>query len=342
MSFKLDSKLIFIIFPTIYLIYRCYGASSFETKCIINDEGICVFKNISTTVEQPYFYPTANNVLGITKIRFEISKIEALTNEMCEMFPQLQEILLEKVQLRKINEGALDTCVELRKLSLSGNKIESIPELSFKNNLKLKQLNFSNNLLKAFDPVVISNLTNLEILKISDNNISEIDMKKFVHLANLSNIHLGNNQITKLNMDEMILKFPQLKKLYLSGNPMYCDTLLRILAKSRKANIQIESFGGMRQSRKISSAKIENIECILRDFEINQIETSNLLLYITSVSAGLVILVLVVLLVHSICMRKIQMKQTDLHNVFRDFQAFYLVSSSTRPSLTKNYMNLHN
>eukprot|EP00073_Rattus_norvegicus_P050201 XP_017452570.1 PREDICTED: dynein regulatory complex subunit 3 isoform X2 [Rattus norvegicus] len=102
----------------------------------------------------------------------------------------------------------------LRKLQLNNNIIERIEGLENLTHLVWLDLSFNN--IEAIEG--LDTLVNLEDLSLSHNRISKID--SLDPLVNLQVLSLGNNQINNMMNIIYLRRFPCLRTLSLSGNPV--------------------------------------------------------------------------------------------------------------------------
>lgn len=298
-----------LIWTTVlFVIFTQYCLAETTTRCSLNSTGGCIFKNIKTTVDQPLFYPTAENPLEVNALKFVDSSIEVLTNEICRAFPNLDSLTATSVDLKRIDDVALKQCSKLTFVSFFNNFLESIPTDFFKYNPHLTSFIFQKNLLKKFEPTILIDLPKLTGFSLSENYINDLSFDEFPYLYKLEKLYLYRNELNDLNVFKMAKKFPNLKEIYLDDNPFDCGKLGIILTALKQLNITIKFLGAKKRTRRYVLSLIENVDCylqILEDVEEkNKVEEFNWWKYIKISSVGLTIVGLTILIIYAVLIKK--------------------------------------
>lgn len=87
----------------------------------------------------------------------------------------------------------------------------------FKNNPLVKELRLSNNKLTCFDGKLFQFTPALKELKLSNSFITKFPFDNMPVLANLVTLYIVNNTLCNLNEEQIIDKFPNLRKMYVSS-----------------------------------------------------------------------------------------------------------------------------
>jgi len=110
----------------------------------------------------------------------------------------------------------LEECIELRSLFLHQNGISKIEGLD--NLQNLVKLNLASNPLKKIENMgSLKNLTTLNIEKCLFNSVDNI--QEIVKLEKLSVLNISQNNIEEPEILDLVKQLPELKVLYLKGNP---------------------------------------------------------------------------------------------------------------------------
>lgn len=248
---------------SILLLKQGNADTSSGTKCIIDDENFCIFLDVETNKSHPNFYPTADKPNEVTKIKFENSTTPIFTSELCEAFPNLEELHADMMKIEKLMPDAFEKCEELNYISFYTNEIREIPLGFFKNNPKLVEIILQSNDLKHFNPKIINHLTKLTDLNLMENVLTDLQMAEYPILRWMETFFLTENALTDLDVDEIIRKFPKLQTIYISGNPFDCHKLLGILFDFKRTNIAVKAWANETMARSYTPVKIDDIDCFL-------------------------------------------------------------------------------
>lgn len=236
-----------------------------SSQCVLDSIGCCVFKNIFTSELEPSFNPNQSKVTAVTKVQFENSKIPIFTNELCETFPNLENIEAVELSLIRINIGALDRCRMLTSLNFSTNKLTGIPEYFFRYNLDLTFVSFQQNIFKKFDFKLVSHLRELNWIILDENWLTSSTFTELPYLEKLTTISISKNEIEDLNETEIKRKFPKLNTFYIEDNPFNCDRLLEILKVFQKKNVAVKQHSKYKRERNYTSTIIDGVDCLPDD-----------------------------------------------------------------------------
>lgn len=267
---NLKSKANFLLFfglLSIFLLEQS-NADASGIKCTIDDDNYCIFLDVETNKSHPKFYPTADNPKEVIKIKFENSTTPIFTSELCEAFPNLEELHADTMKIEKLMPEAFEKCEELTYISLYTNEIQEIPVDFFKHNLKLLEIILQSNELREFNPKIIAHLNKLTDLNLMENLLSDLHLTEFPYLRYLETLLISENVLTDLDVDEIIKKFPKLQKIYMNGNPIDCHKLLGILSTFKMTNIAVKNWANETESEPTKPSYdpviIDDIDCFLK------------------------------------------------------------------------------
>jgi len=156
--------------------------------------------------------------------------IEHLLNvSFMSSLSRLEVLLLGYNHIRSLEPGCFEPLVNLRWLSLTGNRLTSLPVNGFSGLGSLTDLTLDHN--KLFDvndwwnqSSSLSPLRslNLRSLNLANNRIERVSGNAFIHVAStLEYLNLGFNRMRTLPTDALrSAKFRRLRQLTLDGNPV--------------------------------------------------------------------------------------------------------------------------
>ena len=110
-------------------------------------------------------------------------------------------------------------------ISFTNNNIKSFPADTFKNYTQLETLEMEDNSISKINRF---HCKNLKFLSLNNNQITHVPEDTFRDTPLLSYIKLDNNHITRL-FSRTFEHLDQIKKIYISNNPLQCDCGLRWL-----------------------------------------------------------------------------------------------------------------
>lgn len=229
-------------------------------QCTLNGT-TCTFFGVFTTSTNQLFKPSSVNNNLVETILFKQSTMHTLTKEMCEVFPNLKQLVVDFVSLEQIAPNALQKCKNLTNISFWINKLVEVDRHLFKENAQLGRVVFQNNKIKIIDGRMFENQLKLYELNIAQNQLIDFAMHGFPTLEKLETLYIHENDITDLDENELTNKFPNLKVIYMHNNLFDCNRPRIIINTLRRKNIQLLEFRKEKMTRNVNLSKIENIEC---------------------------------------------------------------------------------
>lgn len=205
-------------------------------KCAL-DGSTCTFDNIFLNTTHYEWQPASDNPNAVWYIQFRRSSIPVITKELCEFFPNLRYLYLEKLNIEEVKQDAFDACLELNFLALTNNKIKSFHPYTFKNVQKLFELEIDNNHISKLPNGLFSNASSLAYLLIEENNLTEFSPEIVRNAENLDGLYLRSNDLSDIDVEKIVADLPGLKKFYLDDNEISCTRTVEIYNKFRSQNI---------------------------------------------------------------------------------------------------------
>uniref|UniRef100_A0A336LRK8 CSON002118 protein n=1 Tax=Culicoides sonorensis TaxID=179676 RepID=A0A336LRK8_CULSO len=238
---------------------------------------LCTFTGVETTAEMQYFYPSATQKDDVERVQFKNSRIYNLTDELCQTFPNLSDIRIINVSLEVVAPNALHQCKNLRSLHISYNNLTKLTAKIFSENKELNSVILQHNQLKSIDGGIFDNLNSLRVLGLPENDLSEFPLYQFPVLENLEDLFIFENDLTDLDEQELLLKFPNLKNIYIHNNVFDCDRLQVIINAFKRRGIAIRHWENKNVLKNSGLQVIENVECMTKDEHVTQIIKSGLI-----------------------------------------------------------------
>lgn len=136
--------------------------------------------------------------------------------------------------------GIFDNLSSLEKLNLTNNFIQRIPPRLFYGLFTLRELILSENLIDRFYTGTFSGLPLLRAINISHNQITSAEMTGRILLHQLQLVDFTNNHLQSFDYVRFLRHAPSIRKLYLKGNLLSCDTRERLSTYFQMEDIYYE------------------------------------------------------------------------------------------------------
>ena len=135
--------------------------------------------------------PCLESLVTANLIGNDISKIDF---SLKLFFPNIEELLLSRNLLTRVDEGVFTDLTRLKKLDLSLNKIASVHRLAFSNMPNLRTLNLAYNGITKLDFSLFQKLPELANLSLAYNKMQHVDGTYFPN--SIEEIQLQGNNIS--------------------------------------------------------------------------------------------------------------------------------------------------
>lgn len=231
----------FKLFLTILIILTMKPTKG--TECTFNHfENSCTFSSVTTTKSSPSFQPTSAHRSTAVTVSVVQSSIHILTNDICNNFPKIEALKIDRSNLKYIAKDALTNCVRLKIISFYTNLLVQVDKVTFAGNPELTAIYFQRNQFRNIDMKMFSSLQKLEILNLSNNFLVFIDFMQIAVLPKVHTLELYGNNMVRIDETEMVKKFPSLKEVNLERNVFDCNRMEEITATLNSSGIKVESF----------------------------------------------------------------------------------------------------
>lgn len=137
--------------------------------------GYCYFSNLNLT--KVTFFEVRSNIPArdVTFVSLgggqDGSKMHTLTSQICDTFPNVEEIAASNLGLVQIQPNAFVGCRKLQRLDLSGNGLKELALGQFGSYDKLTEISVSNNQLTEVDEVeLVKKFSSLQSVRLCPND----------------------------------------------------------------------------------------------------------------------------------------------------------------------------
>lgn len=159
------------------------------------DSTYCVLQDVYLTRKSSGFIPVAQNATEIRFVQVKSYNIKVLTSDICNVFPNLQRLVLNNLAIEEINEDAFKNCSKLDQLELKNNSLVSLNTKTFVNNKNLSSLDLSDNHLVYLDVEMFKELSKLKTFYLKNNNLLDLDVRKLIDYTSLKTLKIGKTHM---------------------------------------------------------------------------------------------------------------------------------------------------
>lgn len=200
------------------------------------DPYMCVLQNLYLTRNSSGFTPVAPNASKIQVVQVNSYKIDVLTSDICNTFPNIRHLILKQLEIKDIEQDAFANCTMLASLELQNNSLVSLDSNIFANNKRLKSLYLSNNPLVQLDIDVFKGLRALNTLELENNFLLDLDVETLFEYTSVKNIWMGHTHILCERFEEIDKFISNSTYSYISHNncledDQYEEELMKINVK---------------------------------------------------------------------------------------------------------------
>lgn len=188
---------------------------------------VCTFSNVILTPTDYEWEPTADDPSKISKLIFLNCTIPVLTKSICETFPMLEALYMEKLGVKIVNENAFHNCSKLVNLHLNENEIAKLHPSTFLYSRNLERLVLVGNRISQIDNH-FNMLPNLTYLTLGNNSLSFFSPEFVKYNKKLANLNLYTNDLTDLAVEKLVEYLPSLVVCNINYNEFLCERVFNI------------------------------------------------------------------------------------------------------------------
>lgn len=197
---------------------------------------MCVLQDVYLTRKSSGFTPVAPNASEIQVMQVNSYKIDVLTSDICNTFPNIRTLVLNQLEIKEIEKDAFENCTMLARLELQNNSLVSLDSNIFANNKQLKSLHLSNNPLVQLDIDIFKGLRALNTLEMENNYLLDLDVETLFKYTSVTNIWMGYTHILCERFEEIDkfiynLKNSNISHDYCLEHDQYAEELMKINVK---------------------------------------------------------------------------------------------------------------
>lgn len=198
----------------------------------------CYLSNVNQTSSMKHFKVISHrrDVSEVDRVDFLGSKIQILTEEVCEALPYVQVFYADSLNLTSVDDNAFKKCLKLTHVLLQGNSLTNLPSGVFDFNIELSYVRLDDNKLTEIDESIFKNNPNLRIIYLNNNKLRIFSFLS--EMPALRWIYLDNNDLYEVDIETLLEKCPVLEEIGLDRNKFPCDRQLNITEALKANNIK--------------------------------------------------------------------------------------------------------
>lgn len=202
--------------------YRCTEG----TKAIF-----CLLSDIQQTSSNKHFRVIPHrDVSEISKVYFEDSKIEILTEDICTALPYVTHFDADNLGVSFVEENTFKKCTKLGFLKLIKNPLAILPPGLFDSNANLSKVWLYHNKLTKIDGDLFKHNPKLLAIYLDHNKLQEFSFScDMPILSKLQSIDLDGNELVDVGIEMLLEKCPNLNKIDLDENQFPCGRQRKIV-----------------------------------------------------------------------------------------------------------------
>ena len=241
--------------------FACVSAGLQQPPDIIPDDTLVIDLS-QNDIRALEGLPSAPNAQSL---RLPANKLEKLEASVLSVVPSLMSLDLSQNSITLIDDKAFDGLIDLRTVSLTGNKLTSIGQV-FKDTPQLTSVRLGNNEITEIGEDAFKDNTMVKMLDLSNNNVKKIHKDAFSNLDMLRYLILSNNPITtlpELSFTSTMLLLADFSNCQLQSVPRTMPSSLKDfrLGNNRIKEILVDDFQNMTEVTLITlnDNMIENV-----------------------------------------------------------------------------------
>lgn len=118
-----------------------------------------------------------------------------------EIFPNLEEIVIEKSNLKSIEKQNFESFTNLKTISLRNNNLTSIDDGTFDDSIKLEYLNLAHNFIEKIPKKAFATLVQLKILDLSHNQLRTLSGSLIPKKNSIAEFRANKNKLSIIDLN---------------------------------------------------------------------------------------------------------------------------------------------
>lgn len=209
------------------LLVKCSSTANFRCNLDENTQSCC-FKNVKLPSSKCRFQLSSAENSNVTKISFVSSQLRHICTDICQFFPNLEEIDLSYSAIKHIDAVAFRSCRNLKSLNLYGNIIKRLPGNVFLSLGTLQALNLGFNRFKCLDAQIFEPLVNLKTLNLCCGPLENLPVSFLRESQSLEELLIYGNDLDNVDVESIVQNLPHLQVLDYRGNELECPRVQAI------------------------------------------------------------------------------------------------------------------
>lgn len=156
---------------------------------------LCVLQDVYVTRDSLGFIPVATNASNVLTVQVYSYKMDVLTSDICNAFPNVQSIDLQNLGIKEVAKDAFENCTNLETLSLQNNSLVTLDRNLFSKNQRLKVLQLSYNPLVHVEAEMFKGLRNLKKIEMQNNHLLDFDAETLRTYSSEVSLDLGKTHM---------------------------------------------------------------------------------------------------------------------------------------------------
>lgn len=236
----------------------------------------CVLENIHLNKTHFKFNIEATSPLQIKWITVYESTIPVLTSEICNKFPNVENIDLQNIKIEDILEDAFYNCKKVKSVLLNGNRLSKLLHSTFDNNQEIERLEMQYNQIRSIgNPATqYHNLPKLKVLLLHKNYLKEFNSMLFRFSENLEVLNLASNDLFDIDEMDLLESFKHLSSIAYNDNQLSCHRVVQINGAFENAGVKISRVDYY-NTRFYDVEVYQNIKCLSDTVWLNARERSD-------------------------------------------------------------------
>lgn len=252
---------LFALFSAIIFLLGAATAQRSQVQCKQSVPTLCVLENVELTRDDTRYDVISENPEAVVCVLIANSVIPILSGDICETFPNLQQLNVQAQGVESLEPNAFAACGNLEVLYLNNNSIAALPPRVFHSAVNLRSLFLYNNSISTIDEQQFSANVELTELHLDHNLLTHFPVQAVANLQQLVVLFLENNDLFDLDVATLTSLLPDLQNLLINYNLIPCRRLREILEIFVQENVVVNTFGDPKE-RIFNMCNIEGLACV--------------------------------------------------------------------------------